>query len=1515
LYTIPSEAKLSVNHESANIAIGQNNSNGSDLIIGGTLEILNGTVNVGASSYASHNDIEYTPTDFPTIDVRNNGVLNVNGQIRRSCFSLQGGLRYYQSDNSTVLVRGKNSDAAGSFNFDRAKFEVLNENSIFGMSGNSLLIIDKTGLASTMFGDIYISPSSFNITGGEVRIGTAISPASAAFNMTANSPFWNFTVDGTTTTKTVNNLSTSTTFLNNLTIDGNSIFNTNGFDMSIGGNFINRNTNNVTGLAVGGYRTATTTQTTFFNGSLGNQTITGVLGNLTNFSNLKLNNTFPAGIIACLTNSALQINGNADFTSGNLDLATNTCNLLGHLNTNVSTIASTGNFIMNGTVADQDITGNGNASFQNLRIQNAAGVNLYTPLLINGTLNLAQGLFYINEMLLTLGVTSTITGILNTNNMIRLNGVNSDAGVRKLFSTGAVDFTFPIGTTLKYTPARYNISTNTAVGSITVKPINTKHPATTDALDKELNYYWSVLSTGFAGLNLSQTYTYHPNDALNGTESNYNTGRYFNNSWTPINGISGTIDALNNRFTLSNVNYIAGDYTAGESTEFGVIQTYFSRNTTSGGNWTNLNSWSTDATLQHNGAPCSVAPTSNNIVIATGHTITCQSVDNNKLAPISLINGTLNLNSTNGHNFGIVSGTGLVKISPNGSSQFIFPGGDFTIFNNANGGTVEYVSATSATLPTQTVYNNLLFSSAGAKTLANVNLIVNGNLTINAGTVLNSNNKDIFLKGNWSNSVGTAGYISGNGLMLIGGVNQTLNGSTNFGRATVSGGGIKTLSSSQLIANLILDNGIISTGNNTLSIPNTGSVSGASAVSYINGNLLKGIALGTLSIDFEIGDANNYTPVEILFQGTVSGSGSITANTTNGDHPSIYTSGINQDKSCNRFWNLTATSLSGFTSYSARFNFASSDNDASANQSSFVGSRFNGSSWTSITNANNYSNATQLNALTQFGSFQLGEILNGIVWTGAVSTNWNTSGNWLPQTVPTSNDNVIIGLVSNQPNFTSGGNGNCANITLQAGTVVTIPVTHQLSVFGNIFVNNAKISGQGSIQLSATSASLNGDVIIESNIVIGAGAVITLGSATNIEMKRNLSVIGTLNTNDRKLTFTGDQNSNLNTSNTLVIKDLTISKSSDDLAVTLQNNINVSGNITLISGDVDLNGFEIDLGTTGQLVGETVNNRVFGNAGTIKTTRILNAPNAENVAGLGAEITAPNNLGVTVVIRGHQQRTYNAGFGLNRYYEIHPTNNSGLNATLKFNYFDDELNTPNGSIVEAELDLWRFDGAYWTNQWATLDMVNNQLVKTGIPEFSTWTSGSLTNNALPITLISFEAICNEGTINLNWETASESNNKEFQIEESKDAKNWSVIATIDGAGNSNTSKSYSTKAETSYPDGSYFRLKQIDYNGNFEAFDPKFVTCKVVSKNQVSIAPNPAVDFVTVTIKTDVELNSTLTLFSSSGQILFSQKVSLTTGSNPVNLDVSALPPGAYHLNISNDKKIEIEGARTIVKR
>lgn len=1512
-FHVPGNTRLSVNHTGAVVNIAQHNSNGSDLVLGGILEINHGTVNIGAFANTAHNDLEYTASGAPTVDVRNSASLNVNGQIRRSVYSLQGSLSYIQSGNSTVLVRGKNPEGASSFNLDRAKFEILNDNSSFSMSDNALLIIDRSGNASNMFGDIYLDPASFNITGGTVVLGTGNTASNMTFFLLSNSPFYNLTIDGTTTNKIIRNTSLPLTVINDFFLEGDSQFRANGLDVTIGGDFTNTHTSNGIGISTGGYRPESTSQTTTFNGSTGNQSITGLMNNLTNFSNLVVNNTYPTGVVTLNPSTNIRVNGNTTLLSGNIDLGDNQMTVLGDVTTNVDVVSAAGSFVLNGT-ASQDITGDGTASFDKLRMNNPVGAELFAPITINEDLLFSQGILYINNHLLTFGESATISGSTNSNQMIRLNGVVSDAGVKKLFGPSSGSFTFPFGTTLKYTPAAYSVSSNSAAGTITAKPVNVPHPATTDVLDLELQYYWSVNSTGFSGSALfDHEYSYFPGDALNGNESNYVTGRFFNNVWIPVGGIGSSVNASSDKITLSAVDYIKGDYTAGETTEFGIIQTYFSRNATSGGNWNDVNSWSTDVVLQHDGAPAVIAPDGKNIVIAAGHTITVS--DNTKNAPTSVINGTLALGNTFGHNFGVVSGTGTVQVTPTGSSTFLFPGGDFAAFNTTGGGTFEYNSTTTATLPSQAIYNNLLFTGSGQKRLPAQDLIVNGNCTIQAGSVSNISNRTMTLYGNWSNFSGLAGFTpGGTGTVVLAGTLQQISGSTGFANLKIQGGNIKNLNSSIYASHLYLTSGIVATNSNEMIIQPGGSVIGGSSASYVNGNLKKSIPAAAVTVNFEIGDDNTYAPVNVVFSGSVAAGGTLLARTDAGDNPSLYLSGLDANKSCNRSWSLTPTSLNGFSSFTAEFHYVFADLDPSANTSNFIGSKYASGIWSVNNNASNYPSYTALSGNTSFGLFQIGEALNGIIWTGNTNTNWNLASNWQPNSVPGSDDDIIVGLVTNQPNISTGSNGLCRNMNLNSGVVITIAPTHTLNVAGNINSNNSTITGSGDLIITGASSLFDGSATIGSNCEIASGAVLSMENNSTIEFQRDLNVGGQFNINAQSVVFGGAQSSDVSGS-ALSFADLTINKTSSDIEVSLGTDFQVSGNLTLSMGDLNLNSHNIDLGSNGMLVSETADNRVYGSSGTIQAQRTLNNISSFDVAGLGMQLTSSANMGLTDVIRGHQQRVFNAGFGIDRYYEVHPANNNSLDATMEFNYFEDELATGMGTIVENELDLWRFDGAYWNVQWATLDVANNKLVKSGIPEFSTWTAGSRDNNALPITLINFDGVCNGSMIKLSWSTASESNNKEFFVEESEDAVNWVSVRTVPGAGNSTTNKNYSESVSSRFSGGSYFRLTQVDFNGNTESFDPVFVNCESSLHNEVNISPNPAHDYVNVKITSSQDLEAALTMFSTSGKILFTRQIILMEGINNIRLDISDIPAGAYHLNITNDKRIEISGGRSIIKQ
>jgi hypothetical protein len=91
---------------------------------------------------------------------------------------------------------------------------------------------------------------------------------------------------------------------------------------------------------------------------------------------------------------------------------------------------------------------------------------------------------------------------------------------------------------------------------------------------------------------------------------------------------------------------------------------------------------------------------------------------------------------------------------------------------------------------------------------------------------------------------------------------------------------------------------------------------------------------------------------------------------------------------------------------------------------------------------------------------------------------------------------------------------------------------------------------------------------------------------------------------------------------------------------------------------------------------------------------------------------------------------------------------------------------------------------------------------------------------LPIELLFFRGIPGNNEVTLLWATASEINNDFFTIEHSTDANNWSIVAIVNGAGNSNRVLKYSTTISNLHEGVSYYRLKQTDFDGGFEYFNP-----------------------------------------------------------------------------------------------
>ncbi|MDQ3020768.1 MAG: S8 family peptidase [Bacteroidota bacterium] len=93
---------------------------------------------------------------------------------------------------------------------------------------------------------------------------------------------------------------------------------------------------------------------------------------------------------------------------------------------------------------------------------------------------------------------------------------------------------------------------------------------------------------------------------------------------------------------------------------------------------------------------------------------------------------------------------------------------------------------------------------------------------------------------------------------------------------------------------------------------------------------------------------------------------------------------------------------------------------------------------------------------------------------------------------------------------------------------------------------------------------------------------------------------------------------------------------------------------------------------------------------------------------------------------------------------------------------------------------------------------------------------------LPVELASFTSIVNRRDVTLNWTTASERNNSGFDIERSivnPQVSGWSKVGFVQGNGTTSSQNSYSF-VDRGLNSGKYnYRLKQVDFNGNFEYFN------------------------------------------------------------------------------------------------
>ena len=171
---------------------------------------------------------------------------------------------------------------------------------------------------------------------------------------------------------------------------------------------------------------------------------------------------------------------------------------------------------------------------------------------------------------------------------------------------------------------------------------------------------------------------------------------------------------------------------------------------------------------------------------------------------------------------------------------------------------------------------------------------------------------------------------------------------------------------------------------------------------------------------------------------------------------------------------------------------------------------------------------------------------------------------------------------------------------------------------------------------------------------------------------------------------------------------------------------------------------------------------------------------------------------------------------------------------------------------------------------------------------------------LPIELIEFTGYSELNTNLLEWSTASETNNALFVVERTLDGVSFEQIAEVEGAGTTDSGHNYRVLDNSPINGNNYYRLKQIDFNGESTYSDIIAVNNK--EQTEVFVYPSPSNTNITVALASAPSVSARAIIRNTIGERMFL----VTIDGKKQGIDISALPNGVYFIEVVVDGKARV---------
>lgn len=234
-----------------------------------------------------------------------------------------------------------------------------------------------------------------------------------------------------------------------------------------------------------------------------------------------------------------------------------------------------------------------------------------------------------------------------------------------------------------------------------------------------------------------------------------------------------------------------------------------------------------------------------------------------------------------------------------------------------------------------------------------------------------------------------------------------------------------------------------------------------------------------------------------------------------------------------------------------------------------------------------------------------------------------------------------------------------------------------------------------------------------------------------------------------------------------------------------------------------------------------------------------------------------------------------------------------INANPQYGVPVYSYNWSTGQTVQSFVDVQSANGTY-TYTCTVTDACGQTSVST--------VQVLINDCPLPVELISFTGQNKDEHNLLKWTTGSEINSDYFEIQKSENGFDFQTIGMAKGAGNSNREINYEFRDYDPFAGLNYYRLKQVDFNGDVNWSN--VITVKVKGSFDLGVYPNPTKDEVTVSFEYNQSSPGEIRIIDMMGRTVYAAGLSAQKGQNNLLLDLSQHSKGLYFITITVEKEV-----------